>query len=353
MFNVNNLAFYITNVCNLNCNHCNHFNNYPVKGHQKWQEYKENCIEWATKVQPFKIYIYGGEPMTNPDFLNWINGLAEIWTNCEIKISTNGTLFHKWPTLYDTLLQYKGRVRVSISGHNENYKEKELTLLKNFLKGRIKIEENEKSFQLWSWKTSYDKIKDVSWPDVNSIEDYELLPIEIKSEIETIHGVNIHTFIDYNEPVEDDFISYIDENGIKVGWANWTNFNESAITFNYETGKMTLNNSDPTEAVKMCHGGRCNLIKNGKLYKCAPMAVLPELIKQNFPLDITNEDKKLILDYQPASNDWEETKLKKFYLSCINKEAIPQCKFCPVYRTQEKIYATHKKIKIKKTNTVD
>ena len=133
---IGQFGFYITNVCNFNCDNCSYLNNYSIKGHQLWQDNEETCRQWAERVNPTRIIIGGGEPMLNPDFIKWINGLATLWPYAEIRIFTNGSCFDRWPNLYDELVQYHGRVNISISGHNEHKKIHEIQVIKSFLRGR-------------------------------------------------------------------------------------------------------------------------------------------------------------------------------------------------------------------------
>jgi organic radical activating enzyme len=349
-----NLSFYITNVCNLNCTDCSYLNNYPVKGHQRWADYEKECIAWSKRIDPALIFILGGEPMANPDFLLWTHGIAKLWPHAEIRINTNGTYFHRWPTMYDELLQYNGRVNLSISSHNEDHKEKEFNNIRTFLKGEIK-ELTKGIFQTWRWKKVYNDIKDSSWPDIHSLDEYYALSEDIRNEIENVHSVHIENYItDYDEPVKD-WTSFVDENNMRVGWARWDEFRSSAITFNPDNQIMTLYNNDPVEAVRSCHGGECSHVKDGKWYKCEVMGVLPDLIDQGFPIDINEDDKELILAYEPALPSWSDEKLLEFMNGLINKDPIPQCKFCPTAKDKvvTKIHATTSKPKIVKWNITE
>lgn len=342
---IDSATFYITNVCNLNCNNCSFLNNYALKGHQRWKDQQSNVEAWAERIDPALIFILGGEPLLNPDFLKWMHGVANLWPMAEIRINTNGTAFHLWPELYQELLPYQGRVNISISNHNEFVRDEEIEWIKKFLHGDIKTHVQEKMFRFWLWRKTYFAVKDSTWPECNTFEDYKKLPSWIQDEIATVHNINIHDYFDYAEPV-DDYIVFVDENKIRIGWAKWDEFATSAIKFDPINQKMTLHNSDPKKAVSICHGGNCGHIKNGKFYKCEVMSNLPEIISQEFPLDITDSDKKLLLSYTPAEFSWDQQKLENFFQSLNNKNPIPQCKFCPEHKVSSKIYATTKKIKI-------
>ena len=344
--NYGSVTFYITNVCNLNCEHCSYLNNYPVKGHQRWIDNKDSCIAWSKKIDPAVITILGGEPMVNPDFLSWVTGLAEIWPNTEIRINTNGTCFDRWPDLYDICKSSQGRINISISGHNEYTKTKEIDTIKNFLQGKVTIQKNDsKIFRKWIWNKIYNRIKDTTWPDVLSIDDYNNLPDHILKEVNEVHHVYINDYIMNDEPTKD-YEVYVDENDVRVGWARWDEFDTSAVKFDSTTQVLNLHDSNPEKAVSICHGGHCSYIKDGKWYKCQVMGILPDMFKQNFPFNISPEDKELILSYQPALPSWDFQQLETFFEGLSTRKAIPQCKFCPEYKESNKIHADTKKIKI-------
>jgi len=340
------ITFNITDVCNLNCHDCSFFNNYALKGHRRWKDNKESCRQWSEKLDPAMIYILGGEPLLNPDFLQWMHGLANFFPDSEIRINTNGTVFHLWPTLYNELLPYNGRVNISISGHNPTTREQQIGYIKSVLEHPIKeITSGEKLFQYWIWKKVYSNVRDPLWPDVNTLEEYQNLPIDIKNEIEQIHQINAYNYLNTPEPVTD-YVVYIDKNNIKMSYARWDSFFTSAVKFDAKTQTMTLHNSDPKKAVSVCHGGHCAHIKEGKYYKCEVMSNLPTMLDQKFPFDISQEDKDLIYSYQPATVDWEYEQLEKFIDDLNNQVAIPQCKFCSESKTHTKLFATNKKIKV-------
>ena len=137
MFYLNYSEFYITNVCNLNCQNCNRYNNFAFSGHQTWSDHADQYRAWAEILDIKEIGILGGEPLLNPDFPNWLHGIAELWPNAKIHIDTNGTQLHKWPDLYDWVKKYQGRVCVWISDHiNDNGFQARKSILK-FLKEKV------------------------------------------------------------------------------------------------------------------------------------------------------------------------------------------------------------------------
>jgi hypothetical protein len=79
----------------------------------------------------------------------------------------------------------------------------------------------------------------------------------------------------------------------------------------------------------------------GKIYKCGPVGIFPDFDDQ-FDLDLSAEDKKLVREYQPLSVDEFAQRGKEFFATI--DEPIPQCKFCPINQneTPEIIYPTIK-----------
>lgn len=76
--------------------------------------------------------------MSNPDFLKWVHGMAELWPRAMIKICTNGTMLDRWPNLYQEILPYQGRVYIALSGHNPDEKQNQIIDIKKFLRGSEK-----------------------------------------------------------------------------------------------------------------------------------------------------------------------------------------------------------------------
>ncbi len=71
----------------------------------------------------------------------------------------------------------------------------------------------------------------------------------------------------------------------------------------------------------------------GKIYKCGPVALMPEF-DQQYPLDITDSDRALLNSYTPLSIDLAHAGHIQAWFDNVDK-VIPQCKFCPT-ETEEK-----------------
>lgn len=264
--------FYITNVCNLACPGCNRFNDLKFKGWQDWNDYKYIYSQWAAKLDIDKIVILGGEPTLNPTFPEWITGLRKLWPNTPIQILTNGRGLKGNTKLYEAAV--KAHILVGVSMHSDSFKDELFDHIENFLQPP------------WTFK-EYEDNSQNPFGGHYSFEDVNKQRIEVVKQGVFLKNALISTPTGY-----------------------------------------TLHNSNP----EMAHDGCCFVeYKNyhfirGKLYKCGPAALFPELDEQ-FGLEISDEDRELINSYKPISLDMLDNLGMTIdeYLGA----RIPQCKFCP------------------------
>ena len=289
--------FYITNVCNLNCDQCNRFNDYKFAGWQRWSDYEAIHRRWAKLVDIKQVVILGGEPLLNPSINEWIRGLADIWKR-PVQVLTNGTRLNHTPGLYEALLSWNPDPRITknwigISVHNTTDMEFFVQEAKKFLRGNIK-----------------------AYTDKTATETQKMT-----------HGADL---------------ALADENGVRVHFWIQDNFYNAAVTRN-ENGQLTLFNNDPELAHQSCgfvQWKNYHFIR-GTLNKCGPAPLFPEFDQQH-PLAISSADRELINAYQPYTIDQVEQQgtdiLKKI------DEVLPQCKFCPVLADMKyrQIHATLK-----------
>lgn len=342
------VEFIITNVCNLNCTNCNQFNNFAFTGHQYWNDYSDLYIKWSSLLTIDNIAILGGEPLLNPDLLNWIHGVAKLWPNNTISIVTNGTQFNRWPTLYQEIAQYKGRVNIELSHHNRETMSTAIAEIKNFLQGPITVTsvDNDKNL----WRENYERIRDIHWPDCPNPIDFVNLPIHVQKECREIHKFSPEYWVE-NGGKETYETRYTDLAGVNVLLcAQWT-FDNSTLQFDESTHTLKLHQSNPEKAINVCNFRNCHRFHRGKLYKCGPVGLLPEFIKQ-FPVDINNQERELINAYQPAVPSWSSNELQKFVQDLNTNQPIAQCTFCPEKLIPKVFSASAKKIKIKKLSNV-
>jgi organic radical activating enzyme len=288
--------FYITNVCNLNCPNCNRFNNYPFKGHFLWDDHKEDYKEWSKKLQFKLIGILGGEPLLNPNLLDWIHGVAELWPESKIVIVTNGTQLDKWPNLHKELRKYKGRVYLEISNHNPFKFQNLLDLVKSFYPTTPEI-----FYKKEDWIPHFDKLSATQQ------------------------------------------LKFVDENNIEVQLLPGWSFKNSALI--YSKDNLKLHNSNKELAFRICDFKFCHHFLDGKLYKCGVTAVLPKFMKQ-FKVEMTDHQKELIESYKPAEHTWDDDQLSQFIDNLKSKKSIAQCSLCPEKEDYKPFAAGNKKLKI-------
>jgi organic radical activating enzyme len=326
---LDNLEFYINHTCNFNCSGCNRFNNYKFKGLQAWDEYENVHRAWAEKVDLKNYSILGGEPLLNPDIIKWIRGIRELWPDSSANITTNGSIHKRFDKeLYNALLETK--TAVSIGLHNIDRMKEVLDLLEQFLVHPLIVEQFPKNLNDLSnfknnWKISYNNIRSKSWPDCNSVEDWDALPEYIKKECTDIHHFSPKHLIE-----ERSGYKIIDDNGLTVLVEHENFFHQGALIQQEEHNTFTLHNSDPKKAHSVCHSKLCHHMMYGKISKCGQSVLFKEFSKQ-FVVDIPDNDLDLIMGYKPCSVDDD---IENFVKNLGNP--IPQCKFCPEkYVSQE------------------
>lgn len=275
--------FYITNVCNLTCEGCNRFNSFKFKGWQSWQEWQDIYQRWSQEIDLGTITIMGGEPLLNPEFYRWIEGISALWPRTQVLIASNGTQLHRHQKLYDILAK-NSCIGINVSIHNKMHKRQIIEKVKNFLTG---------PFEYLADTTKY------------------------RESLEIIDSRSIRIKIFYN-------------------W--W--FHQGAIITDIESGVLTLHNSDPARAHDICHSKTCHHFDRGRLYKCGPSALF-SVFDQQIGLQLSAADRMLIKTTPSIGID-DTLEKKKQFLQYIN-EPIPQCKFCPEAYDGKQIFALEKK----------
>lgn len=279
---IDKLEFYITNVCNLTCSECNRYNNYKFSGWQNYDDYAKIIQQWSEKIDIIKPSILGGEPLLNPSINKWVVGIRDAWPDrFRPEIVTNGTRIDIVDGLYDLCLQKKTWLGVSI--HRDDDKETIFNRIRNFLSHPIK------------------------------------------------EGIDIYPAVkcDYQ---------FIDVNNVFVYVWLTTNFLQSNIITRLD-GTQTLYNSEPIAAHSACSFAihKNYHFINGKIYKCGPVALMPEFDSQ-YPFDIGDEDRALLHSGRGLSIDEFDEYGETFFANIDNP--IPQCKFCPESQSWKKIEFT-------------
>lgn len=291
----NKVDFYITNVCNLTCQNCNRFNNFDFRGWQRWSDYEDQYQQWGKLVNLKAVTIMGGEPFLNPTLIDWVQGINRIF-GIEVQILTNGTRFRHASDLYDALFFKHSNCphnHIGVSLHNPDQFEKLKEDILYFLNGPVQMYPNGHEKNLWN-------------------SDY----------------------------------LFVDRNNIVVNVYNVDTFHSSSINHAWKINSQiqkvfVLHDSDPFFAHQNCAFATFKSYHfiRGKLYKCAPVALMPEFDQQH-KLHISESDRTLLNSYQPLGVDNFETYNQEFFAQLDNP--IAQCKFCPEKYTFQKIFPVAK-----------
>jgi organic radical activating enzyme len=133
----------IIRSCNLSCGGCLTFSDSKrIKGLVNLEESMPWLTEWASKVDPEAVTIFGGEPLLHPQFIEWCRTVRRLWPNSELRINTNGyyldRLFDRIPELFieDIRPQFIVSIQTGhepyysiVKNHIETLKEKVLAYL--------------------------------------------------------------------------------------------------------------------------------------------------------------------------------------------------------------------------------
>jgi organic radical activating enzyme len=276
------VEFYIINVCNLACSGCNRFNNYQFNGYQRWSDYAEIYQQWAQQVEIGSIGILGGEPLLNPTFMEWVEGINQLWPQQRIRIISNGFRLDRQLTLY-SMLQQHHNIELWVGIHNKQHKTE----------------------------------------IIQKVKDFTQAP----------HCVSFNSDNPYQQ-----YMTITDANGVKIRIEyNWW-FHQGAIV--KQDDRLTLHQSNIEKAHEICHMKTCHHFVRGELYKCGVVAVLPEFDQQH-PLTLDKEDRQLVYNYYPLKIS-DSTEFKQQFITELTKP-IDQCRFCPEVYHGDQIWAHHKK----------
>lgn len=293
------VEFYVTNVCNLTCQNCNRFNNHNFRGWQRWSDYEAQYEAWSKNVRLQKVAILGGEPLLNPTILDWARGINRIWKKT-VQIQTNGTRLNHVPGLYELLLEDNidtvspwARNWIGVSLHNQDDRDALYDTIYKFLKH----------------------------------------PVTVVEQSDPRNADNSYTW--------GAALAFIDSNQVKIPVWTYDSFYDAAVRID-DQGRYTVFDNDPIAAHDGCGFARykCYHFVKGGLYKCGPVALLPEF-DQQLSLHLSSQDQELLHSYKPLrADEWEQRGAK--FMATLD-DPIPQCKFCPITSQNITIKAVNKK----------
>lgn len=270
---------YITNVCNLTCDQCNRFNNFDFKGWQAWSDYANDYKTWGQLIDLKAITIMGGEPLLNPTLVEWIHGLNDAF-GIDVQVLTNGTRLGQVKGLYEAIAFARPRNgvhnKLAISLHNMD---------------------------------DFDEIR-------RRVFDFLVKPI----------GVNQHEPKRWNADWQ-----WSDRNGVFINVHRQNHFDTASLQIN-DRGRYVLFDNDPVIAHDACTFVKYKSYHfiRAKLYKCGPVALMPEFDQQH-NIDLTDDERQILNSYRPLDVENFADYHQEFFEN-LNKP-IPQCRFCPTHKT--------------------
>jgi len=141
----------ITQVCNLSCQGCTNFSDLKHSGHVTWDQGRSWLEPWLNRVQILDFGIMGGEPLINPEWMQWTQGVRDLMPNAQIRFTTNGLLLHRYPDILN-FFEHIGNTVFKISVHVQNT-ELEQTIF-NFQKSRKWEPVEEYGIKRWRTKNN-------------------------------------------------------------------------------------------------------------------------------------------------------------------------------------------------------
>jgi hypothetical protein len=204
----------LTYGCNLSCQGCTNYSDYNVGGLVSWEQGRVWIKSWVERVDITDFGLIGGEPLMNPQVVDWIRGCRELMPNSQIRFTTNAILLKKHPEVIQALMDIGNCViKLSLHQPQEFYTQETLRWLFNI----------------------------VNW--------YPLEEYGIKR-----WGTANKVRLQINFPQQ--FVK----------------------TFQGEYTNMLPHHSNPDDSYKICVQQTCPLLYNGVLYKCSSIALLNKVL---------------------------------------------------------------------------
>ena len=115
---------HITEACNLNCRGCSHFSVLAKPKHKDLKEFDREFKRLSDIEQVGVIRLMGGEPLLNPDFMEYVRITRKYFPYTGIALVTNGILGHRLKPYEEELKQLD--IHVTISDYHLEKQNKEI-----------------------------------------------------------------------------------------------------------------------------------------------------------------------------------------------------------------------------------
>ena len=104
---------HITEACNLKCRGCSHFSVFAKPKHKDIAEFKKEFERLAEIEEIPIIRLMGGEPLLNPNFMEYVRIARQCFPNSKIALVTNGILGERLIPFVDELKALNINVTIS------------------------------------------------------------------------------------------------------------------------------------------------------------------------------------------------------------------------------------------------
>ena len=115
---------HITEACNLKCRGCSHFSVFAKPKHKDIAEFEREFKRLSEIEEIGIIRLMGGEPLLNPNFMEYCRIARRYFPNTSISLVTNGILGHKLEPYVDELKRL--RINVTISNYHLDKQNKDI-----------------------------------------------------------------------------------------------------------------------------------------------------------------------------------------------------------------------------------
>ena len=132
MFKMQQIEFHVTHACNFQCEGCQHYSNYQVKGRTPFSEGKEWFSAWSKRVTPERLKLLGGEPTLHPELLPYVQHAADVWPSTDRSLYTNGYFLDRHPGLAELLAKTNTLLCITVHFDDQLYYEKLVPILRKW-----------------------------------------------------------------------------------------------------------------------------------------------------------------------------------------------------------------------------
>ena len=260
------IAIHITHNCNLTCDSCSDMTNIGLNWMISKDEFVSWIKNWTGRIKPDQFHILGGEPTLHKDLKEFLYLARELWgPDQEIRLMSNGFFVDRHENLGKALKETNVSSDIGLHSKKEDY--------------------------------------------LGKLKDNILLMKKWREEGTTVN------FMDFTEEGS--------------GW-NLTGRTWRRIYKGYGASMLPYEDNDPQASWENCwmDGARCFQLYEGNLWKCPPIAYLPEAKKKYG--DLLSEKWDPYLAYEPLKPDCSDEEFMQFWKS----ECLSICSMCPA----KKIY---------------